>query len=314
LSLNKTIKNLINLLSSFKAILLILFIFISCSFNAQILEINKPLFNDDPFFNVEFIKANKVKSITGSRSTKKVQDIIRSKGLDYHYDFNPNGTLKQQISTFRSKENGKDTSVISYIYNKHNCLTTKRKNDHFGFYSQNYLLDSRNNIIKKTYCRDENLNSTKGNFELGKQYIIVSDSFSYQKASPKQSKKKFYNNYGKIYKEQINSYNEYGYLIEEYSIFIIGTRKSKITYGYDERGRVNLIDDYSDIANNKKLTQKYTYDDLGNVLEINFFKDDHHTTIKQYVYNKKTMLLDAQLIQDVDTKLIRIIQYSYTFY
>ncbi len=297
-----------------KAYFFIFFIYIPIAFQAQILEINKPLFNDDPFFNTEFIRLNKVKSITGSRSTKKVQDIIRTKGLDYHYEFNTNGTLKQQMSTFHSNENGKDTSIISYQYNKHNCLTVKRKNDHFGFYSNNYQLDSSNNIVKKTYCRDENISSTKGDFKLGEQYVIVSDSFSYQTSSPTQTKKKFFNNYGKVYKEQTNYFNEFGYLIEEYSKFIIGNKKSKITYEYDEKGRVKAIDDFSDIANNKKLSQIYSYDEVGNVLEINFYKNEQHTTIKQYIYNKKSMLLDAQLIQDVETKLIRIIQYSYVFY
>ena len=63
---------------------------------------------------------HKIKSIIGSRSSKKVQDIIRSKGLDYYYEFNRDGTLKKQIFTYLLKNGYKDTNVIIYEYNKWN--------------------------------------------------------------------------------------------------------------------------------------------------------------------------------------------------
>lgn len=282
---------------------------------AQILDVNKSAFSDDdPFFDVEFIRLNEIKSISASRSSKKVQDIIRKKSVDYYYEFNPNGTLHQQTLIQTGKTIDKDSTITIHHYDKNNHLITKRRNDNYGFYSFNYLIDSLGNIVKQTYCRDENASTLRGMFTLGKQYIIASDSFFHEKLSDKQIKKKYYNNYGKIYKEQTDYHDDYGYLIETSSKFIIGNNKTRITYQYDEKGRLARIDNYSNIGATKKITETYSYDDVGNVLEINVYKNDVHTTIKQYLYYSETMLLTALLIQDVESKLIQITQYKYELY
>ena len=294
-------------------ILLLAFLTVNHSI-AQILKVNKSLFDDDLVFNGPFIKINKIKSITGSRSSKKVNDIIRQKGLDYQYIFNINGTLKRQWSTFYTQKTKKDTQITSYEYRANGTLILKRKSDEGGYFSYNYLLDSDNNIIKQTYCRDENTSSSKSTFKLGKQYTIKSDSFSYTKIDEKQTKKIFYNSYGKRYKEQTTYYNEYGYLTEEYTKFIIGNNKSRVTYEYNENGRISKIDDYLSLSEGNKITHIYSYDEIGNLLEIKIYNNDKYTTSQQYLYDKKTMLLTAQLIKDIETEFIKIIQYNYIFY
>ena len=154
----------------------------------QILELNQPLFTDEPFFNQKFIKANKIKSITGSISSKKVRDIIRSKGLDFYYEFNNQGMLTMQLSSHLS--NGiKDSTSVHYVYNQDNLLITKRKNDSYGFFSYHYLHNQADQIITQTYCRDENVYASKDMFELKSQFIISKDSFSYEKYDESQVKK-----------------------------------------------------------------------------------------------------------------------------
>ena len=296
------------------------FIFLFCSFcffansNAQILDINKPLFTDDPFFNTEFIKENKIKSIIGSKSSKKIKDIIRSKGLDLYYEFNNKGLLLKQITTFLIGGINKDTNIISYQYNSYGNLILRRKSDNYGFYSYQYQLDSQNRIIKQTYSRDENSYDYIGKFKLRKQYKISNDSFSFQQLGEHQIKKFYYNNYGKIYKQQINYYNDFNYLIEQYSKFLIGNNKSKIIYEYDEKGRLVKRINFSNLTSDKKITQIYKYDELGNILSIKIFDNDIHITTKQFIYDKKTMLLTAQLIQDIKSEFVQIIQYEYSFF
>ena len=281
--------------------------------NAQILGINQPLFDDLPFFNRDFIKSNKIKAITGSISSKKVRDIIRSNGLDYHYEFNDDGTLLMQLASNYS--NGlKDSSSISYCYNTKGNISIKRKSDSYGYYSHHYKYDSSDNIILQTYCRDENRYECKNKFELKNEFLIVTDSFSYHKFDNTKTKKIFYNAYGKIFKEQTNQYNEHAYLIEEYTKFIIGNNKKKLTYEYDEKGRVFKKNNFSNIAENKKTTEVYSYDEIGNVLAIKFIDNGTHSSTKQFLYDKKTMLLTAMIIQDIKTEFVRIIKYHYTFY
>lgn len=281
--------------------------------HGQILDINKPLFTDEPFFNQEFIKANKIKAIKGSRSSKKVQDIIRTKGLDFYYEFNDNGSLAKQLATFQGSNQEIDTNVINYEYHNNQLLSLIRKSDGYGYYSHRFFYDSLNQLIKQTYCREENACEAKNYFQLDKEYTINSDSFSYQKISDSQLKKLFYNNYNKVYKEQISYFNDLGYLTEDYSKFLIGSKKSRTTYAYDEKGRLSeLTTTY--LTKNTSTTEEYFYDDFDNILEIKQYKNHIYTTSKQFLYDKKTFLLTAQIIQDVETEFIRIVQYQYTFF
>ena len=291
---------------------LIATLLISTALSGQILGINKPLFSDLPFFNTTFIKTNSIKTITGTISSKKVRDIIRSKGLDYNYKFTEDGLLQTQLSSHFSK-GIKDSSIVSYEYLANN-IHVKRKSDSYGYYSYHYKYDTKNNIITQTYCRDENKFNSKNKFELQKEYVIVTDSFSYQEIDASQTKKTFYNSYGKKFKEQINYYDENGYLIEEYTKFIIGSNKKKNTYEYDQSGRVFKKHIYSNIAKDKKSTEVYNYDEIGNILDIKYFNNEIHLSTKEFLYDKKTMLLSALIIQDMETKFLRIIKYNYTFF
>ena len=115
-------------------------------------------------------------------------------------------------------------------YNNNGHLILKRKSDNCWLYSYHYQLDTLNRIVKQTYNREENTYACKGNFKLCHQYKISSDSFSYQKLDATQIKKLFYNNYGKVFKHQTNYYDEFGYLIEEYTKFINGNKKSRKKY------------------------------------------------------------------------------------
>jgi len=294
------------------ASIIILFLYTFLGFG-QILDITQPLFTDEPFFNQTFIKQNQIKSITGSISSKKVRDIIRTKGLDYYYEFNDDGTLKMQLSSYLSNK-FKDSTTVNYSYNQKGLLSTKRKNDSYGYFSYNYKYDENNNVVLQTYCRDENKLNSKKVFELKKQYIISTDSFSYKKYDDSQTKKYYYNGYKKVFKEQTNYYNQYGYLTEEYTKFIIGNNKTKLTYEYDEQGRLFKKHTFTNIANNSKTTELYTYDKIGNVLDIKTYHNDKHISTKQFLYDSKTMLLTAQIIQDIATEFLRIIQYRYQFF
>ncbi len=280
--------------------------------NGQILGLNKPLFSDIPFFNSEFIKANNIKSISGSISSKKVRDIIRSTGLDYYYEFNETGQLKKQLSSHFSS-GLKDSSIISYEYENHN-ISVKRKSDSYGYFSYHYKYDNLNNMITQTYYRDENKFDCKNQFELKKEFVIVKDSFSYEKINEEQTKKIFYNSYGKKFKQQINYYDENDYLIEEYTKFIIGNNKKKLTYEYDENGRLFIKNTFANIAEDKKTTEVYSYDELGNVVEIKYYDNELHKSTKQFLYDNKTFFLTAMIVQDIATEFLRIVKYRYTFF
>lgn len=280
---------------------------------AQILDAHKTLFGEESFFNNQFIKSNKIKIISGSWSSKKVKDIIRKKDLDFYYEFNEDGTLKQQYSTFLTQKTKEDTTIIAFEYDTEKKIIVKRKTDNQGFFSYRYLYDTNNNIVKETYYREENNSPTKNQFELKKAYIITSDSFAYQKATPFQTKKTTYNTYRKSYKEDFFYYDSLGYLVEVYSKYIIGSNKSKTTFSYNEKGR--LAEKQTTPNLNAAYTKKevFLYDEIGNLTEIKTYENDVYKTSTQFMYDGK-MLLTAQLTKEIETEFITILQFDYQFF
>jgi len=297
-----------------KKYLLIVFLLFSFHLgSSQILDAHKTLFGEESFFNESFIKSNKIKIISGSWSSKKVKDIIRKKDLDFYYEFNTNGMLQQQYTTFLTQTTKKDTSVISFEYDNDKKIITKRKTDNQGYFSYQYTYDATNNIIKETYYRDENNSPTKNEFELKKHDIITSDSFAYQKMNAFQTKKITYNNYRKSYKETFFYYDSLGYLIEVYSKYIIGNNKSKTTFSYNETGRLAEKQTTPNLIEGITKKEVFIYDEIGNLIEIKTYENEVYKTSTQFLYDGK-MLLTAQLTKEIATEFITILQFDYQFF
>lgn len=295
-----------------QTIVFIFFLFHFAAFG-QLLDANQPLFKEDPFFNKKFIKTNNIKSIKGSWSSKKVKDIIRKKNVDFYYEFNREGMLIQQYSTFLTQQIKKDTSIIAYTYNKQNQIIIKRKTDNKGFFSLRYEYDKNGALKKETYAREENGGGAKNQFNLKKEFIIKSDSFYVEQLSRKQEKTTFYNSYGKSYKEEFQYFDDLGFLVEVYTKFLIGNKKSKTTFTYDEYGRLNqriTIENLNSPAEKKEI---FIYDDVGNLIEIQAYENEEYKTSTQFLYDKN-MLLTAQLTKEIATEFLTIIQYEYGFY
>jgi hypothetical protein len=292
---------------------LFLFFLLSLNTKAQLLDANKQLFDEEPFFNEKFIKANKIKSIKGSWSSKKVKDIIRKKNVDFYYEFNENGMLQQQYSTFLSQDIKKDTSVIAYTYNSENKIIVKRKTDNNGFFSLTYDYDVKGNLLKETYAREENASNTKNDFSLKRQYIIKTDSFHCEQLSNNQEKITYYNSYGKSYKETFYYYDNLGYLSEVYTKYLIGNKKSKITYKFNETGRLGERTTHTDLNKDLIKKEEFIYDEIGNLMEIKTYENNEYKTSTQFLYDKN-MLMTAQLTKVIATEFLTIIQYEYSFY
>ena len=68
------------------------------------------ILSDDPFFNEKFIKSVKLKSITGTISSKKELGTISNTGRKQAFLFNKNGSLKGFI---RQEKTG--TQVLFFM-------------------------------------------------------------------------------------------------------------------------------------------------------------------------------------------------------
>ncbi|MCT4583077.1 MAG: hypothetical protein N4A35_16825 [Flavobacteriales bacterium] len=290
-------------------VFLIVFPFVS---KAQLLDNRECLvFSDAPFFYTKFIQQNQIKQITGVISTKKNLQVIEQRNLVNTYVFDQKGRLSKQYRSFNGS-NSKDTTFITYHYNENDVVEVQRTSDSYGFFSNNYTFNEAGDVLSKTYCRDENL-SRRNNFKLGKQHIIVQETFSYEKSDSTLSKST-YNSHGKKYQTITSFYNEHGLKYKEEKKLLINKKKSITNYQYDDKGNVSEKTVYPDFNKSYHTTTKYQYDVLGNLEYIDEYKNDTHVTHKEIIYNKSTLLMKALLIQDIETNYIKIIKYSYQYW
>ncbi len=282
--------------------------------HAQILDNSDcTAFTDEPFFNTQFIKNNKIKSIHGKISTKKKLDIIRSRGLETHYEFDTDGKLDYQYRTLYKGGKIDDTTVISYIYDDEDRIIIKRLNDSYGFYSYNYEFDTTGHLVSEKYCREDNCGPSKEQFKLGKQYVIVSEKFSYDKPTDETLKRKYFNNYGRPYQEKTFTWDDKGYLIKEELRLLLNNKRNVIEYTYNDKGLVTEKKQTSNVTGNSTMSTKYSYDEVGNLTEVNEFRNGRHITKREIVYSDN-MLLESVIVFDISSEFMTIIRYKFTFY
>ncbi len=269
-------------------------------------------FTDEPFFSTEFIKINRIKAINGHIKTKKKLSPIQDKGLEAYYGFNEEGILTHQYKT-RFKSGHKDTTLVTYAYDDSNRVVVKRLNDSYGFYSYNYTFDSTGQVSSEKYCRDENVGGSKVDFKLGKQTIIVSENFKNQWVNDSTMKKRYFNNYGRPYQEKYFHWDDKGYLIEEETRLLLNSKRNKIEYRYNEKGLVTEKIQSSNVTGNSTLKHVYSYDEVGNLTQIDEYRNGNHVTKREVVYSDN-MLLEAVIVWDVATKFMTIVSYDFEFY
>jgi hypothetical protein len=287
-------------------------IFISAfNVSAQMIDMSEgKTFGDPPFFNQEFVKRNKLKTISGYYSTKATLQAIKKTKDIYYYEFNDQGLVVKEFRTQYA-----DTIVSMYAYDDLGRLITLRKSDSGGFESYHYTYDQKNRVLSQEYRRDLNKTGDKLDFSLDKSFIVSIDVFEYQELDSLNYKKIYLNAGGKIYKEEFFTYNSDGYLVSTEARFKMGGGLSYTYYNYDENGRLGekRIEKKGASASIMKWT--YTYDNFGNVLSENYYKDEVYVSEIQLVYEPSSLLLSAYISRDVASNLITILQLAkYTYF
>ncbi len=289
-------------------------IVLSLSASAQLVDnMECQAFSDEPFFDEMFIRQNGIKVINGEIKTKGNLEVIKDPKLVSRFEFDSTGKLVMQYTSFKGA-GSKDTTFVNYIYDERGNMITKRTNDAYGFFSYNYEYDSLNRQVLKTYCREENAGTDRYNFELGKQYTIVRESYSYTKKDSVLVKS-IYNNHNRIYQTDKYFYNELDLLTKIETQYIINKKRSVTSFTYSDLGKVASKTYYKDYKNKDDFEKwEYQYDEFGNLTYMDFYKGTEHITHKEILYDKSNYTLKALLVQDVASNFITIIKYTTSFY
>jgi len=289
---------------------LIIFIFLNFTSVAQVLNNSEgQAFTDKPFFNSTFIKGNKIKSISGQFNYKRSGEAMYQTKYYYVYEFDKDGKLSASYET-RADDGTKDTTWNKYEYAVDGKLTVHKHGDSKGLAATHYFFDDKGRIIKEEYWK-EPIDSV-GNPD--KPVLQNTETASYTNYDL-QEKKIIYNSYNLPYITIMNYFNNEGYLLSREERLMMTSTVSVINYSYNEKGYVESI---KTIKKNKEIPAeelKFIYDDFGNLLEKQFYRDGKYITETEVIYNSKSNLMTAVLIRDVTTNFIMAIRFQdYKYY
>jgi hypothetical protein len=257
-------------------------------------------FTDKPFFNVDFIRENKVHKLNGKFTYKKPGDMMRETQYMYVYEFDSLGRLSSSFET-RKDDGTIDTTWNVYLYNPENLLIEHKRGDGKGFTSTGYEYDEKGNQTKESYIRE--YVDSLGNAQ---RTVLNSESMKYEYYDL-QVKKTVYNNYDLPYKYELIKYNELGYLVEREERLIMTMSVTTIKYTYNDKGYIASISSFEGAKTIPTEEFLYIYDDFGNLLEKHQYRNGVFTTEFEMIYNEKSKLLSYVLTRDVATNFIMIL-------
>lgn len=290
-------------------------------------------------FNTEYIKSQKIKSITFDIIDKKDLQVAEDKGLLTYYEFNTNGLLSRFYNTsivkviqkeyqsgpvykhrkkisngysYTKNEYIYDTVSTNYFYTENNLLKLKRYND--GSYYESYYYDytPEGKVEKEKRCKETNVSENKTEFKLGGQYIISEESYKYTSTGKNQYKKTCMNDEGRPYKEIIFTFNDAKKPIsinEQYTVAWITQNSS---FEYNTKGQLTKASYKSNSNGDMEQVRTYEYDANDCLLTEKQFKNGQLLKEISYVTdaNKK---VNSYIIRDPNSKSLRIVKLIYQY-
>lgn len=269
--------------------------------------------SDRPFFNEDLIRENKIKSISGDFTVKKVGDILRDTELGRTYFFNKKGQLVKSLETTQASI-GLDTLVSYFEYNAAGKITAIRTKDHYGFYATIYKYDSLGRVVREEFRRNLNKNSSSLNLEIGKEFVVTYETSSYQEFDGQQ-KRTIYNSYGTPYKDIFTYYDEDGLITQKVERLQRTSGTKTTNYSYNEKGLLDTLKINSNQSGIKKREYIFSYDEWNNLIKKEYYKNDEYITEERVLYDEETMMINYIMTQEVSTGYIMVLELSeYNFY
>ncbi len=268
----------------------------------------------ETYFNPKYLKVNQIEKITGKVSFKKSLQPITEAGNIVQFVFDREGRLIEKIESFDVSFFQKDTASLVYKYNDINQLVAISNNQRRGFDATLYSYDSAGNVEKKVFARGKNLSQFKYQLEKGKQFFVKEEIQKTEKQSEFFELTTIFNNEGAPYIKIETEFDSLGNIASKTSRYVVTNKKHIINYKYNQDGKLQEINEYSNVAGISKTNFTFSYDDLGNIYEELKYKNGTLVQRRQFLYEDVSSLLVAELIKNEKTNEIKIIQFEYQFF
>jgi hypothetical protein len=295
-----------------KYCLFLFFICLNLFSGAQIID-NRlgNAFKEEMFFNQEFLWQNKIKTITGLYSVKRTGRPIEQKRDIVVYRFNSVGLL-DQIDKVETILQFVDSSSILFKRNDLGEVELRSENGTKGYSTTHFNYDGEGRLIRMDFGKAENISEQKGKLEPGQTFIVNSESFEWGPTAEGILRKSNFNNYGLHYSNTTVKKNELGYILSEVEELIMSNRTTTRNYSYNEKGWIAKIET-SDNLNTPRRSELYSYDDLGNLVKVEYLEGEVLLREVEVLYTE-TMLIEAFLDHDIKSHDIIITKFKYEFH
>jgi hypothetical protein len=293
-----------------KLLITILALAATFSAKAQVLLIQPG--TDDPGelrFNPQFIARNSIVTMVGEQSVKRDNRPMLVRPERHVYRFDEQGRTIYANHSFGQPGTGRDTASTLYDFDAQGKLTRRLRNDLSGYFGYDVVRDEQGRPVRETFTRIENLSTDRYELKPGTITEISDEHFRYETVNDTVWKRVYINSLGLPYREQLHSSDKLGYLRQIEDRYLVNNRRSRITFGYDEKGRLAERTEQPDLAQPRTIRRAWKYDSVGNVIEGTLFHDDRQINRDEYLYEESGML-KARLTLDIATNNIEVLKFT----
>jgi hypothetical protein len=267
-------------------------------------------FKEEMYFNREFLWQNKVKKITGTFSIKRPNRPIDQRPDLLVFHFNEIGLLSQ-IDKITSVLSLVDSLTIQFKRNDLGEVEIRNEQSNKGFFSTKFVYEE-GKVVRLDYEKSENLSHDSKKLEAGKSTLINSESFSYADAGTLASRRSSYNNYSLLYSNEIVTKNELGFIVSKKEELTMSGKTKEAAYSYNDKGWVSEIM-YTDNAGAQSRTDDFFYDEIGNLLKVEYRENNELLREIEVLYTE-TMMIEALINHDLRSHDIEIVKFQYEYY
>ena len=265
------------------------------------------IFNGEPFFNQQWIKAHQISNIKGVISIKRDNAPIQRTSERIEYIFDLNGNLQRKIRTKRIKDRI-DTSEVIFEYSGEGKTHRKIERDHYGYFAHIYeyntyglLCSVRHSRLKKE--RSDSFYETQ---------VIWKDSVSPEMENKNVTRYNYFNSVGRPYKVKVISKDENGLINLKREYYLVGGSFEQIKYVRNDAGDIKRVEKLTD-KNPEKVKLIRSFDNEGKTFKEEVFKEEELMGLRHLEYDEDGNIV-LHLYRDISNGIMWIIEFQYEYF
>lgn len=264
---------------------------------------------DDPSFDVNFMHEKRVIKIVATISEKRTLQEMIPLDKKYVYHFSRQGHMVKKEVLFTGAQDMSDPKNIHYSYDDEGNLLSEQSAEYNSFFTDYYEYDHLGRVKVKSTYREVGTPTESGTNMIQSRELVSKKNYSYQPVT-NGVKRHHHNNYGRIYKYDLTTYNEEGLVELEQTKFIAAKNYAwKKFYYNNNRLPIRIEQNENGVVSELNIS----YDKKNRLLKQDVYYSGEHKFTTDYIYNDAGMLT-AQIRMDHASEYMVIYQYKYTSY